>query len=162
MLAPRVEARLLQDLAIQPSDRVLEVGTGSGFMAALLGRLAGQVVTIEMSEPLVTAARERLRQAGIENVDVRLADATTDGFSACRSDAPWDVIVLSGSVADVPESLLDLLAPGGRLAAIVGDEPVMRATVITRTGDKNFDTVQPWDTMAPRLRNFPQRSRFTF
>lgn len=162
MLAPRVEARLLQDLAIRPTDRVLEVGTGSGFMAALLGRLARQVVTLEMNEELAAAARERLRRAGMENVDVRVADATTDGFSACRADAPWDVIVLSGSVAEVPETLLDLLAPGGRLAAIVGDEPVMRATLITRTGDKTFDTVQPWDTLAPRLRNFPRHSRFTF
>jgi len=162
MLAPRVEARLLQDLSIRPTDRVLEVGTGSGFMAALLGRLARQVVTLEVSEALATAARARLRQAGMENVDVRVADAAADGFAACRVDAPWDVIVLSGSVAEVPETLLDLLAPGGRLAAIVGDEPVMRATVITRTGDKTFNTVQPWDTLAPRLRNFPRRSRFTF
>jgi protein-L-isoaspartate(D-aspartate) O-methyltransferase len=162
MLAPRVEARLLQDLAIQSTDRVLEIGTGSGHMAALLASLAREVVSLEIDEGLAVAARERLRLAGIDNAAVRVADAAADGFAACRTEAPWDVILLSGSVSEVPASLLDLLTPGGRLGAIVGDEPVMRATLITRTADQTFETVQPWDTVAPRLRNFPQRSRFSF
>ncbi|TNF62034.1 MAG: protein-L-isoaspartate O-methyltransferase [Burkholderiales bacterium] len=162
MLAPRVEARLLQDLAIQPTDTVLEIGTGSGYMAALLGRLARNVVSLEIDEKLAAGARANLRQAGIDNVEVRVADAAADGFAACRSQAPWDVILLSGSVAEVPVALTGLLAGGGRLAAIVGDEPVMRATLITRTGDHACRTEQPWDTVAPRLRNFPQPSRFHF
>ena len=162
MLAPRVEARLLQDLAVQPGDKVLEIGTGSGHMAALLGRLASGVVSLEIDEALARSARERLKAAGIDNVNVRVADAADGNFAACRAEAPWDVILLSGSVAEVPPPLLQLLSAGGRLAAIVGDEPVMRATLVTRTGENAFHTTQPWDTVAPRLKNFPQPSRFHF
>jgi protein-L-isoaspartate(D-aspartate) O-methyltransferase len=162
MLAPRVEARLLQDLAIRPDDKVLEIGAGSGYMAALLASLASRVVSLEISEPLARMARENLQQAGITNADVRVADACANAFTACAAEGPWNVILLSGSVAEVPPALLSLLAPGGRLGAIVGEEPVMRATIITRVGDNSFQTAQPWDTVAPRLRNFPQSSRFRF
>ncbi|MCD6666129.1 MAG: protein-L-isoaspartate O-methyltransferase [Hydrogenophaga sp.] len=162
MLAPRVEARLLQDLAIRPDDKVLEIGAGSGYMAALLASLASRVVSLEINESLARMARENLQRAGITNADVRAADACANGFAACAAEAPWNVIVLSGSVAEVPPALLSLLAPGGRLGAIVGEEPVMRATIITRVGDTSFQTAQPWDTVAPRLHNFPQASRFRF
>jgi len=162
MLAPRVEARMLQDLAVQPGDKVLEVGAGSGYMAALLASLAQRVVSLEMDEGLARTARANLQKAGITNADVRVADAAANGFAACASEAPWNVIVLSGSVAEVPQALLSLLAPGGRLMAIVGNDPVMRATIITRTGEASFSTTQPWDTLAPRLRNFPEPSRFHF
>ena len=162
MLAPRVEARLLQDLAIRPDDKVLEIGAGSGYMAALLASLASRVVSLEINESLARMARENLQQAGITNADVRVADACANAFTACAAEGPWNVILLSGSVAEVPPALLSLLAPGGRLGAIVGEEPVMRATIITRVGDTSFQTAQPWDTVAPRLRNFPQASRFRF
>ncbi len=162
MLAPRVEARLLQDLAIRPDDKVLEIGAGSGYMAALLASLASRVVSLEINESLARMARENLQQAGITNADVRVADACANAFTACAAEGPWNVILLSGSVAEVPPALLSLLAPGGRLGAIVGEEPVMRATIITRVGDNSFQTAQPWDTVAPRLRNFPQASRFRF
>lgn len=162
MLAPKVEARLLQDLQLKPTDKVLEVGTGSGHMAALLASLAQRVVTIEIDEALARQARQNLQQAGITNADVRCADAAANGFAACGADGPYDAIVLSGSVADIPPALLALLAPGGRLAAIVGHEPMMRATIVTRTGDAAFQTAQPWDTVAPRLRHFPEPSRFSF
>ncbi|QCB46391.1 protein-L-isoaspartate O-methyltransferase [Hydrogenophaga sp. PAMC20947] len=162
MLAPRVEARLLQDLAIQPTDKVLEIGAGSGYMAALLASLAQRVVSLEIEEGIARLARTHLQQAGITNADVRVADAAANGFAACANEAPWNVILLSGSVAEVPAALLNLLAPGGRLAAIVGDEPMMRATFITRTGDASFSTTQPWDTVTPRLRNMPEPSRFRF
>ena len=162
MLAPRVEARLLQDLAIHPDDKVLEIGAGSGYMAALLASLASRVVSLEINESLARMARENLQRAGITNADVRVADACANAFTACAAEGPWNVILLSGSVAEVPPALLSLLAPGGRLGAIVGEEPVMRATIITRVGDNSFQTAQPWDTVAPRLRNFPQASRFRF
>lgn len=162
MLAPRVEARLLQDLAIRPDDKVLEIGAGSGYMAALLASLASRVVSLEINESLARMARENLQQAGITNADVRVADACANAFTACAAEGPWNVILLSGSVAEVPPALLSLLAPGGRLGAIVGEEPVMRATIITRVGDNSFQTAQPWDTVAPRLHNFPQASRFRF
>jgi len=162
MLAPRVEARLLQDLTLKPTDKVLEVGSGSGYMAALLASLAQTVVSLEINPLLARMARENLQTAGIQNVDVREADAAANGFSACASQGPFDAIVLSGSVAEVPAALLALLAKGGRLAAIVGFEPMMRATIVTRTGDAAFQTEQPWDTVAPRLRNFPAPSSFRF
>jgi protein-L-isoaspartate(D-aspartate) O-methyltransferase len=162
MLAPKVEARLLQDLTLKPTDKVLEVGAGSGHMAALLASLAQRVVTIEIDEALARVARENLQKAGITNAEVCHADAAANGFAACATDGPFDAIVLSGSVAEIPSALLALLAPGGRLAAIVGHEPMMRATIVTRTGDAAFQTAQPWDTVAPRLRNFPEPSRFQF
>ena len=162
MLAPKVEARLAQDLLLQPTDSVLEIGAGSGHMAALLASLAQRVVSIEIDEALARLARENLQKAGIANAEVRHADAAANGFAACSANAPYDAIVLSGSVAEIPPALLALLAPGGRLAAIVGFEPMMRATIVTRTGEASFQTAQPWDTVAPRLRNFPEPSRFRF
>ena len=158
MLAPRVEARMLQDLDVKPTEKVLEVGTGSGYMAALLGKRAQRVVTLEIDAGLAAAARDNLQRAGIGNVEVRQAD----GSKGLAGEAPFDVIVLSGSVAEVPRALLDQLKVGGRLAAIVGGEPIMRATFITRTGDASYETKQPWDTSAPRLAHFVEPSRFTF
>jgi protein-L-isoaspartate(D-aspartate) O-methyltransferase len=158
MLAPRLEARLLQDLAVQKTDKVLEVGTGSGFMAALLGARAQRVLSLELVPELVSMARENLQRASVGNVDVRQAD----GSQGAAADGPFDVIVLSGSVAEVPQALLQQLKVGGRLAAIVGEEPVMCATFITRTSDTNFRTTKPWDTIAPRLQNFAEHSRFSF
>lgn len=158
MLAPRLEARLLQDLAIQKHESVLEIGTGSGYMAALLAHRARQVISLELVPELVEMARANLRKAGISNAEVR----GFDGSKGAPAEGPFDVILLSGSVAEVPHALLEQLRVGGRLAAIVGDEPVMRATFVTRTGAADFRTVQPWDTVAPRLKNFPEPSRFTF
>ena len=162
MLAPRVQARLVQDLAIQPTDKVLEIGTGSGYTTALLANLAQRVLSLEIDGAIANAARQNLQQAGITNAEVRIADATAQHFAACAADAPWDAILLAGSVAEVPAALLNLLAPGGRLIAIVGNEPVMRATLVTRATDASFSTAQPWDTIAPRLRHFAEPSRFTF
>lgn len=157
MLAPRVEARLAQDLQIKPTDRVLEIGAGSGYMAALLAHRAERVVTLEIVPDLVEFARENLLGAGVQNVEVRQADGALDPVP----DGPFDVIVLSGSVAEVPQKLLSLLRDGGRLGAIVGQEPMMRATIVRRTGDR-FETSQPWDTIAARLQHFPEPSSFTF
>ena len=157
MLAPKVEARILHDLHVQPHESVLEVGTGSGFMAALLGQRARQVLTLEIDADLALQARQRLEASGATNVMVR----TADGAQGAAADGPFDVIVLSGSVAEVPAALLALLKDGGRLGAIVGGEPVMRFTLTRRTGDR-FETTAPWDTIAPRLVNFPEPSGFTF
>ncbi len=162
MLAPKVEARLLQDLDLKPTDKVLEIGSGSGHMAALLASLAHSVLTIEIDPVLAATARENLRNAGIARVEVQHADAAAQGFAVCSVNGPFDAILLSGSVAEIPPALLALLAPGGRLAAIVGHEPMMRATIVTRIGEASFQTAQPWDTVAPRLLNFPEPSSFRF
>ena len=157
MLEPKIEARILHDLHVQPHESVLEVGTGSGFMAALLGQRARQVLTLEIDADLALQARQRLEASGATNVMVR----TADGAQGAAADGPFDVIVLSGSVAVVPKALLEQLKPGGRLFAVVGNEPMMRATIVTRT-DAGFTTSQPWDTVAPRLQNFAEPSRFEF
>ena len=158
MLEPRLEARLLQDLAVQSHETVLEIGTGSGYMAALLAKKARNVLSLEIVPELADMARANLRNAGVQNVEVNLAD----GAQAKLADGPFDVIVLSGSVAEVPHNLLQMLKVGGRLGGIVGDEPVMRATIVTRNSETEFSTVQSWDTLAPRLQNFPEPSRFKF
>jgi len=162
MLAPKIEARALQELALQPTDSVLEIGTGSGYMAALLGRLSARVLSLEIDPALAEQARRNLSAAGIDNAEVRCADAAAQRCAACGSNAPYDAIVLSGSVAEVPADLLALLKPGGRLFAIVGHEPIMRATLVRRTGPASYSTEQPWDIVAPRLRGFPEASRFQF
>ena len=156
MLAPRLEARMLQDLAVRPTDTVLEVGTGSGYSAALLASIAQRVITLEINPELAATARTNLRNAGFQNTEVRVAD----GSRLSVVDGRFDVIVLSGSVAEIPHALLSLLKVGGRLGAIVGDEPMMQATVVTRTSDTSFSTAQGWDTVAPRLQNFPEPARF--
>jgi protein-L-isoaspartate(D-aspartate) O-methyltransferase len=158
MLAPRVEARMLQDLKLTPKDKVLEIGTGSGFMAALLASRAQRVISLEIVPELIKTARDKLSRAGFSNVEVRQAD----GRTGLPLEGPFDAIVLSGSVAEIPHALLDQLSMGGRLMAIVGELPVMRATLVTRVGENQFVTTQGWDTVAPRLKNFPQHSRFSF
>jgi protein-L-isoaspartate(D-aspartate) O-methyltransferase len=158
MLEPCIEARVLQDLHLKPTDKVLEVGAGSGYMAALLAAKAQRVVTLELEPRLVEMARANLQKAGLANVEVRKAD----GSKGLPGEAPFDAIVLSGSVAEVPAALLAQLKIGGRLAAIVGFEPVMRGTLITRTGETTYTTSQPWDTVAPRLVNFAEPPRFHF
>ena len=156
MLEPRLDARMLQDLTVRPTDTVLEIGAGSGYMAALLSGLAQRVVTLEINPDLAAMARNNLRNVGIQNVEVRQAD----GAKMTAADGSFDVIAMSGSVTEVPHNLLSMLKVGGRLGVIVGDEPIMRATIVTRTSATEFSTLQSWDTLAPRLQNFPEPSRF--
>ncbi len=158
MLAPRVEARLLQELRLQRHESVLEIGAGSGFMAALLAHRSRQVVSLEISEVLTRLAQDNLRGAGVMNAAVRCAD----GCTGHRGDAPFDAIVLSGSVAAVPQTLLDQLKIGGRLIAIVGDEPVMRARLYKRADTASWSHTDLFDTVAPRLRGFAEAQRFSF
>ena len=158
MLEPKVEARLLQELAVLRHERVLEIGTGSGYMAALLAHQAQQVVSLEIQPELARMATDNLRRASILNVQVREAD----GARGLPAEGPFDVIVLSGSVADVPPALLNQLKVGGRLIAVVGQMPVMRAVLTTRSSEAGFGRVDLFDTVAPRLSGFDEPSRFTF
>ena len=158
MLAPRVEARMLQDLAVQKHEKVLEIGAGTGYMAALLAHRAQRVITLEIEPALVELARANLQASGVHNAEVRLGD----GAEGAPVEGPFDVILLSGSVAEIPHGLLASLKVGGRLGAIVGEDPVMQATFVTRTSEAAYSTLQPWDTVAPRLLNFPEPSRFSF
>jgi protein-L-isoaspartate(D-aspartate) O-methyltransferase len=158
MLAPKVEARLLQELMLAPHESVLEIGAGSGFMAALLAHRARHVLTLEIRPDLARFASANLKRAGIQNVTVR----ELDGSGGLPGEAPFDAIVLSGSVASLPSTLLEGLKIGGRLTAIVGEQPVMRAVRVTRTGEHGFSSVDLFDTVAPRLHGFDEPSRFQF
>ncbi len=158
MLEPKVEARLLQELGVQRHERVLEIGAGSGYMAALLAHKSQHVTTIEIDTELVELATDNLKRAWILNVTVLPGDAS----QALAVDGPFDVIVLSGSVAEVPRSLLGQLKPGGRLTAVVGQLPIMRAVLMTRGAEDGHSVVELFDTVAPRLSGFGEPSRFTF
>ena len=157
MLAPKVEARMLQAVAPKRHETVLEIGAGSGYMATLLAHFARRVITCDIREELVRFATANLKRAGVPNVTVELRH----GLRAAPG-ASFDAIVLSGSVPFVPESLLERLEPGGRLVAIVGELPVMTAQLITRLGEREFSAENLCDTVTAPLTDFPQKERFSF
>ena len=158
MLAPKVEARMLQEAQVQRHERVLEIGAGSGFMAALLAHRAQSVIALERIGALAAMATANLRRGGVLNASVR----EMDGQAGLPGDGPFDVIMLSGSVAEVPQALLDQLKIGGRLLTIVGQEPVMRAVRITRLSATALQSQDLFDTVAPRLAGFGEPTRFHF
>jgi protein-L-isoaspartate(D-aspartate) O-methyltransferase len=131
MWEPKLEARVLQTLAVTPGERVLEVGTGSGYLTALLASLAMQVVSVEIIPELKEEAERKLKAHGIENVTLKAGDAARDW----AEDGRFDVIVLTGSTPVLPEAYLARLNPGGRLFAIVGEGPAMQARLVTRLGE---------------------------
>ncbi|MFM2240561.1 MAG: hypothetical protein RJA69_1935 [Pseudomonadota bacterium] len=158
MLPPRIDARLMHDLTLKGTESVLDIGTGSGYRTALLAHRAREVVSLEIDPVMAEAARRHLQAAGVHNARV----IESDGATGPVAGAPFDAIVLGGSVADVPQHLLDQLTIGGRLIAIVGSDPVMQATLFTRTGERQFSSTVLWDTSVPALQNFAQPSRFHF
>jgi protein-L-isoaspartate(D-aspartate) O-methyltransferase len=143
---------------VQRHERVLEVGAGSGFMAALLAHRAQSVIALERIGALAAMATANLRRGGVLNASVR----EMDGKAGLPGDGPFDVIMLSGSVPEVPQNLLDQLRVGGRLLAIVGQEPVMRAVRITRLSATALQSQDLFDTVAPRLAGFSEPSGFRF
>jgi len=158
MLSPKIQARMVQDAKVQPTDKVLEIGTGSGYSTALLASLAQRVLGLELVPELVEMAQTHLQHARIHNAEIRLAD----GSHGAAVDGPFDVIMLGGSVAEVPQFLLSQLGQGGRLVAVVGHEPIMHAQVITRTIGASYQREEKWDFTMPRLLNFPTPSAFKF
>lgn len=158
MLAPRVEARLLQELGIKKADKVLEIGTGSGYMAALLAARAEHVITIESRPELAAFARQNLERAGVTNVTVEVGD----GANGWTQRAPYDAIVVSGSLPILPAALLKQLRVGGRLAVIVGEAPVMEAQLITCSTEGVFNTVNLFETVVPALDGGEAKSGFSF
>lgn len=157
MLQPKIDARVLQEVGVKSTDVVLEVGTGSGYMAALLAANAEYVHTVEIDPVLAETARQNLRQAGVSNVSVEVGDAS-QGWSA---SSPYDVIVISGSLSELPAAFLQQLKPGGRLVAFIGEPPAMEAQLVTRTGDQAFTTINLFETVVAPLRS-RMRPRFVF
>lgn len=158
MLAPKLEARMLQELGIRPTDKILEVGTGSGYMTALLARLGGHVVSVEIVPELKAFAEKNLKDHHIINVTLEQGDASR----GWPQHGPYDAIVLTGSVPVLPDAFQASLAPGGRLLAVVGEAPVMTARLITRVGEQSFSSVGLFETCIPALRNAQQPERFVF
>lgn len=158
MWAPKIEARVLQELAPRRSDRVLEVGTGSGYLSALLAHRAAHVYSVELRPKLAEFGRANIERHGAANVTLELGDGAR-GFAKW---APYDIIVLTGSTPLVPQALLDSLSPGGKLFAVVGDPPVMSARLVQRTGAGAFHAVELFETMLAPLANCEQPSRFEF
>jgi protein-L-isoaspartate(D-aspartate) O-methyltransferase len=157
MLAPKIEAKLLQELGLKKTDKVLEIGAGSGYMAALLAARAEHVVSVENRPALAEQARRNLAAAGVNNVSVEIGDGI-DGWFA-RS--PYDAIVVSGSLPDLPDALLKQLRQGGRLAAIIGEAPVMEAVLVTRTADNVYNTVNLFETVVAPLDGMAAKPAFT-
>jgi protein-L-isoaspartate(D-aspartate) O-methyltransferase len=158
MLAPKLEARLLQEVNIQPSDVVLEVGSGSGHMTALLATLAAKVHSVEIRPELHQMAARNLHLAGIPNVALYAGDAAR----GWKSQAPYDVIVLTGSVPILAGELQQQLNVGGRLVAVVGKPPIMTARLLVRIGADSFSSAGLFETNIPGLRNAPQPESFVF
>jgi protein-L-isoaspartate(D-aspartate) O-methyltransferase len=158
MMAPKIEARVLQELAVKPSDKVLEVGTGSGYLTALLAHRAAHVYSVEINPTLKAFGDANLRRAGVRNVTVELGDAAR----GWPNYAPYDVIVLTGSTPVLPESLPAQLMPRGRLFAVVGEPPVMSARLVTCVTDGSYSTVDLFETLLAPLENAAQREKFVF
>jgi protein-L-isoaspartate(D-aspartate) O-methyltransferase len=148
MMAPKVEARLLQELAIEQTDRALEIGTGSGYLAACLARLADSVVSLEIFSDLCESAGKRLEQAGIENVELWNQDAMKADF-----DAGFDAIAVTASLPVMAERFINLLNPGGRLFVVVGRPPVMQAILVRKHADGSWAENSLFETMLTPMIN---------
>ncbi|MGN6702506.1 MAG: protein-L-isoaspartate O-methyltransferase family protein [Burkholderiaceae bacterium] len=160
MMTPKMEARIVQEVAPKKHESVLEIGAGSGYLAALLAHQARHVTTVEISPELKALAEKNLADHGIANVQVVQGNGAA-GWPADGSET-YDAIVVSGSLPVLPEGLLRQLKVGGRLFVIVGDAPVMTAQLVTRRSDTAFDTVKLFETVVEPLRDAPKPSRFTF
>ena len=158
MLAPKMEARILQELHVKKTDKILEVGSGSGYMTALLADRGAHVYSVEIVPELKAMAENNIKAHDITNVTIEQGDAA-QGWS---KHEPYDVIVLTASTPVLPEAFQKSLNPGGRLFAIVGEDPVMEALLITCVAPNEFTTTKLFETSTAPLINALQPTRFTF
>jgi protein-L-isoaspartate(D-aspartate) O-methyltransferase len=158
MMAPKIEARIVQALTLRKTDRVLEVGTGSGYLTALLAHCAAHVYSLEIRPGLAAFGRANLERHGADNVTLEVAD----GARGDPKRAPYDAIVLTGSTPVLPAALREQLAPGGRLFAVVGEPPVMVARLVTCTAPGAFGAEDLFDTVLAPLVNAERPARFQF
>jgi protein-L-isoaspartate(D-aspartate) O-methyltransferase len=158
MWEPKLEARVLQELEVHRTDRVLEVGTGSGYLTALLAHRAAHVHSVEINERLAAFGRRNLERHGTDNVTLELGDAAR-GWA---KQAPYQAIVLTGSTPVLPRAFLEQLEVGGRLFAVVGELPVMSARLVTCTGPGAYHTIDLFETVLAPLVNAEQAPRFRF
>jgi protein-L-isoaspartate(D-aspartate) O-methyltransferase len=158
MWQPKLEARVIQELNIRKTDHVLEVGTGSGYLTALLSHRAGHVHSVEIKPALAEFGRNNLSRQGLDNVTLHAGDAAR----GWPRQAPYDVIVLTGSTPVLPRAFLEQLAPGGRLFAVVGEAPAMSARLVSCSARGACASVDLFETVIAPLVNAEQPSRFKF
>lgn len=158
MMFPRVEGRVLQALAIQPADKILEVGTGSGFLTYMLASMGGSVCSVELNEELAKDAEQRLRDHGINNVYIQVGDAS-QGWS---SRQPYNAIAITGSLPSIPDNFKQQLQIGGRLFVVVGEAPIMEAKLVTRVGTNEWHEETLFETYLSPLKNITRSSKFQF
>lgn len=158
MMAPKLEARLLQTLALHPGDKVLEIGTGSGYVTSLLAALAGRVISVEIFPEFSAAAARRLEAHGHRNVTLEVGDAA----AGWDRHGPYDAILVTGSLPVLPEAFRQGLAPGGRLLAIVGESPAMAVRLVRRLDQHGFGETSLFETDLPPLINARAHARFVF
>lgn len=158
MWSPKLEARAVQTLQLKKTDRVLEVGTGSGYLTALLASMTAHVTSVDIHAGFLSAAEARLKAHGFDNVTLEAGDASRGR----EQHAPYDVIIMTGSLPVMPQNLTAQLAPGGRLFAVVGDDPVMTARLVTCVSHGVFRSEDLFETSIKPLVNAQQPDRFTF
>ena len=158
MMSPIQEARLLQALNVQSTDEILEIGTGSGYLTALLAKLGKQVTSVEIDQQLSSDAASKLRQHNITNVTLEVGDAA----KGWPQKAPYDIIAATGSLPLMCDDLKHQLKPGGKLFVIVGSDPAMSATLITRVGENQWSEEVLFETVIPPLENVEKPSQFVF
>lgn len=158
MLFPRVEARVLQELAVKKHENVLVIGAGSGYLAALFAHRARHVTAVEIDPAIAKFAEDNLHNDGVTNAEVVLGD----GSRGWAGKAPYDVICVAGGLPVVPQEMLEQLKVGGRLSAFVGGRPVMKAQIITRIDDKQYRVADVFETYIDHLVNAIEPSRFKF
>jgi protein-L-isoaspartate(D-aspartate) O-methyltransferase len=158
MWTPKMEARVLQELALRKSDRVLEVGTGSGYLSALMSHRVAHVYSVEINPALAAFGRANLERHGADNVTVEVGDAAR----GWPKHAPYDAIVLGGSTPLLPRSIVEQLAPGGRLFAVVGEPPAMTARLVVATAPGTWRSSDLFETVIAPLANAERPPRFQF
>ena len=158
MMSPKLEARLLQELEIAPTDKILEIGTGSGYLTALLASLGRHVVSIDCETEFTVTAATKLGRHGIRNITLE----TGCGARGWDRQQPYDAIVITGSLPILPEAFRQSLAPGGRLIAIVGQSPVMDVIRVRRLDAVTFREDSLFETDLPPLRNAIEPAKFVF
>lgn len=158
MMAPKLEAKMLQALDIQPDDVILEIGTGSGYLTACMAKMGTKVISLDIQAEFTAKATEALKAQGIENVQL----VTANGLTETQEGGPFDVIAVTGSLAKIDEKLKRQLTMGGRLFAVAGDSPAMEAILITRVGDYQWREEAIFETDLERLDNTKPGSSFVF